>query len=224
MGEERIGTHRSVYLGGDDALRHEAAVHAHEVGLPLLPVAVDIEGREEGDVGLGEIAHHSVAEATVGHIDDGFGGDGVDMSVADEGVDVADGYHVVAGLFEATDEVGRVAHGSAHHYGGAVGAPAAFATGPLGVGSHAREAEVFALGMVNIEVVDHLGGGFGGRLGLRGGKALAVDVGAHVGEHIAVVGAATAREIGSEGGGVGGVDAHYIVVGAGDGCGEHRCA
>ena len=101
--EQHLGADRSVDLGHHYTLRQETAVHAHLVGLPFVDHPVDVQRREERNVLARQVLHNGIAQASVGHVDDGRRTDRIGLSALNRRRQVTERIDRVAGLLEPGD-------------------------------------------------------------------------------------------------------------------------
>ena len=217
LGKECCGTYGAVDLGHGDALRHEAAGHAHRVVLPILHEAIDGERCEHRHVVLPEPIDHLVAQAAVRHVDHHGGVDGVE--VVEPFLAGVDGIDVHARLLQRIDQAGGVGHlsGDDDFMGALV--PEVLLLEPGLIIGHGVELEVVvAVVAAGVGVIDDVFGALHGRLRLVDEEAFAVDHLADVVEQAAIVLLAAAVEVGLDGVAHDGVEVADVVVGV---CG-HR--
>ena len=223
VGEDGVGAHGSVYLGRDEALRHESAVHALLVVQPVFGEPVHVEGREEGDVLLLEEFHEVVAEPAVRHVHHGTGLDAVSVVGGDEALELVHAVYVEALFLESLGEVGGSSHEARDHHHGGVFLVEAVLHEEGVVFLHTVEAQLVALLVLGVEMGEETVGMLLHARRLHGEEFLAVDELADIGEHVAVVLLASVLDVLHQVVGVEVVHRHDVVgrVGGGMGQGGH---
>ena len=193
--EDDIGPDGAVDLGNDDALRQESAHHALLVVLPVVDEAVHVERREHGDVGLFEIAHQIVADAPVGHVDDGRGADGVDVMVHDKLTEPVHPIDREALTFKPIDQRRGDSHHSGDQNARRMRAIEAVAAQESVVVGHRVEAQFIVVGVLRVDMQQHVVGPQLHHIRLNAAEFLAVDELSDVVEHAAIVAAAAVFQI-----------------------------
>ena len=221
VAEERIGPDGSVDFGHDDALRQEAAVHAHLVRLPLVDRPVDVQRGEQRNVALREVVHHVVTHAAVRHVDYGGRAYRIGLTAPHSGLHVADAIDPIARPFQRSDQLLRLAHLTRDDDAGRLFAPQTVFAQKRIVFGDAAEIRLLVFGVVRVDVVEPLLLPFDGGVGLVAVEGLAVDRAADEGEHIAVVAASAAVQIAFDGGNGRRIRRYDCVSGIGCHCGDY---
>ena len=143
------------------------------------------------------------------------------MVPQDEDPHVVDGVDVHPAAFEFGDKLGRIAHGPGHHHGRGALLEQPFGAQPVLILGHGGEGKVAAVriagvGMEKESVLGHARG-----LRFDGEESPAADFPAHVFQHVAVVAAVAAVQVGVQGRELQGVHGGDVVRGVGGHRGEH---
>ena len=114
MPEKGIRTDCPVYLGGDNALRHETSAHSHVAGLPVIHKVIDIQRGKQRDVPFFKIIHGGIAEPPVRHVYDCVRSYRIQGAIHKAGPDTAYRIHHVSCGFQGFYKLRRLAHLPGH--------------------------------------------------------------------------------------------------------------
>ena len=200
VSEERVWTDGAVDFGHDDALRQEAAVHAHLVRLPLIDQPIDIQRGEQWNVALREVVHHVVAQAAVRHVDYSRRAYRIRLTASHSSLHVADTIDPIARPLQRGDQLFGFAHLSRNDDAGRLFFPEIVSAQKRLVFGDAAEIRLLVFGVVRVDVVELLLFPFDGGTGFVAVECLTVDRATDEGEHIAVVAASAAVQVAFDGG------------------------